>query len=801
MSATYNFETLGDERFQQLCQAVLARAFPKVQCMPVGQPDGGRDAALKSADRIDGGSIIFQVKFVKDPNAKASRDLIKNVIHSEKDKVDALKVRGAVQYFLLTNVGGTSHRDVGSIDLINTELASAFGIPAYCWWRDDLERRIDGFSDIKWSYPEITRGTDLLQALLHGSLGQDAKRCSDALRAYMAYQFKYDSQLKFKQIDLQKSILDLFVDVPARVLLTHHERQADGDGTLSPELREALKLSAHATDFAEEARDRPAIGALQLLARAEFARFFPRVVIEGAPGQGKSTITQYLCQTHRLLLLGKHADLKRVVEKLRPSEARIPFRVDLRDYASWVSGRDPFSNEANANLPAGTNVVLEAFLAAQVHRSTGLSFTVDDLTLVAKSSQLLIALDGFDEVADSVTRNRIVQEVSDAAARLEVNAQSVQIIVTSRPTAFANSPGFSHDEWQHIELLSLSAASIEDYSEKWLKGRDADARESQSVITVLREKLNQPHIRDLARNPMQLAILLNLISVQGPSLPDERTALYDKYIDIFFSREAEKNTVVRDHRKLLIQIHGFLAWTLHVEAEANGASGNISEVRLRDLLRSYLEKAGHDSSLVDALFTGLVERVVALVSRVKGTFEFEVQPLREYFAARYLYDTAPYSPQGSKKRGTLPYRFAAIAKNFYWLNVTRFYAGCYSSGELASLLEGIDDLEALDQFRFISHVRQLSLMLLADYVFSQHPRLTDKLASRVVSQPGFSLLVCVSHRHRSAQFFHFQTNVDANESRRPQRKSCARVRSATWLLSLVRPCCKTAVAMKSKSFG
>lgn len=92
-------------------------------------------------------------------------------------------------------------------------------------------------------------------------------------------------------------------------------------------------------------------------------------------------------------------------------------------------------------------------------------------------------------------------------------------------------------------------------------------------------------------------------------------------------------------------------------------------------------------------------RGASLVSRVQGTFEFEVQPLREYFAARYLYDTAPYSPSGAQRRGTLPDRFDAIARNFYWLNVTRFYAGCYSSGELASLLSGLEDLEASEQFR------------------------------------------------------------------------------------------------------
>src|SRR5690606_7455278 len=115
--------------------------------------------------------------------------------------------------------------------------------------------------------------------------------------------------------------------------------------------------------------------------------------------------------------------------------------------------------------------------------------------------------------------------------------------------------------------------------------------------------------------------------------------------------------------------------------EESGA-GNVSEAKLKESVRGFLENHDHPVELADNLFTGMVERVVALVSRIQGTFEFEVQPLREYFAARYLYDTAPYAPPGKpKRRGTLPDRFEALAKNFYWLNVTRFYAGCYSSGE------------------------------------------------------------------------------------------------------------------------
>jgi hypothetical protein len=213
--------------------------------------------------------------------------------------------------------------------------------------------------------------------------------------------------------------------------------------------------------------------------------------------------------------------------------------------------------------------------------------------------------------------------------------------------------------------------------------------------------------------------------------------------------ESEKSTVVRDYRDLLVQIHQYLAWSLQVDVEANGGAGHIAEPQLRGAVREFLQQKGHPTEVVAGLFTGVVERVGALVSRVQGTYEFEVQPLREYFAARYLHDTAPYDPTGRPQPGTLPDRFAAIAKNFFWLNATRFYAGRYSSGELASLLVGLEEIGMMERFRHISHIPMLSTMFLSDYVFSQQPRLAAQLAWRIVGSQSLRLLLATRITRRS----------------------------------------------------
>ena len=141
--------------------------------------------------------------------------------------------------------------------------------------------------------------------------------------------------------------------------------------------------------------------------------------------------------------------------------------------------------------------------------------------------------------------------------------------------------------------------------------------------------------------------------------------------------------------------------------------------------------------LADNLFQGTVERVGALVSRVQGTFEFEVQPLREYFAARHLHKTAPYSPPGNPKTGTRPERFATLCKSLYWTNVTRFFCGFYDVGELPSLVDGIIGLAEETGYSSINQPRRLAMMLLGDHVFTQSPRSVRQLINFVTKEPGF----------------------------------------------------------------
>ena len=88
-----------------------------------------------------------------------------------------------------------------------------------------------------------------------------------------------------------------------------------------------------------------------------------------------------------------------------------------------------------------------------------------------------------------------------------------------------------------------------------------------------------------------------------------------------------------------------------------------------------------------------------------------------------------------------------MARNFYWLNVTRFYAGCYSKGELADLIDRLAELMEEEGYCLISYPRLLAAMLLSDWVFTQHPKSIRRIIEMILDGIGLRYLL-TSHSRR-----------------------------------------------------
>jgi hypothetical protein len=245
------------------------------------------------------------------------------------------------------------------------------------------------------------------------------------------------------------------------------------------------------------------------------------------------------------------------------------------------------------------------------------------------------------------------------------------------------------------------------YLRKWCAARGIVSRGRRELMRSFDSRTAEPHIAQLTESPMQLTILLYLLHLQGHSVPDKRTPLYDDYMKTFLNREAEKSASVRDNRENLEEVTAYLGWYLQGLAEQQGSNGRLGTTDLKTEIFRYLSAAQKDTGLVDALFTDVTDRVWALASKAQGTFEFDVQPVREFFAAKYL------SRYASANKSDV---LNALIRRPFWFNTSRFFAGFAHANEVGGLVDGLTE-----EFAAARHPRAervATWTLLADGVFS-----------------------------------------------------------------------------------
>ncbi len=462
----YNYESLLEQRFQTMCQALLGRDYPDLQSFPVGMPDGGRDAMSGSYAKKD--FTVFQIKYARNP-AKISdpAEWVIQALNGEMPKITWLIGRGLGKYILVTNMPGSSHRDTGAVDRVRTFMEANLTCASQCLWRDDLDRKLDNAYDVKLHYPSLLSGADAMRLMLEKACaGEDAERRKRALNSYIGDQYSQDRTVRFKQADLPASpLFRLFVDVPLKPSRGSTERDRNALREFNMATRRALRFlnrsdrlvgnrvtsvrAENDDEFDEliitdrEGRYRaPDVGAASLLLMPYSLSKSSKIIIEGAPGQGKSTLVQYLAQVHRYRLLNRPPATERLSDIAAKSPLKLPFKLELRDVAQWLEGYDPWAPEPR--VAHGKQRSLEAAMSAHIEKhSGGVTFDVGDFLMLLESVPVLIILDALDEVADLDQRRRVIEEVEECATRLYQQACDVYFIVTSRPTAIADSPGFS----------------------------------------------------------------------------------------------------------------------------------------------------------------------------------------------------------------------------------------------------------------------------------------------------------------------------------------------------------------------
>lgn len=713
-SFRYLYWRLSEDEFQQLCAAILRWKYDPVECYPVGMADGGIDA-------IRDGSIVYQVKWSS--KLQQNPDVwLDKTIDRERSKIRRLIREKRIQrYVLITSVAGTTTSDeTGSMQKLRARLdaySDEFKIPVECWWQADLDAEVVAAPDeIKWGFQEMLAGSEAIRYLMFGaeSAGDTARMREVALQV-MSTQWGEDSHVKFSQADMDRTRLsDLFVDVHSTVQSLPRRTPAGHQARTSSE------------------------GTVGRLLRADF----PLTFLLGVPGQGKSTLGQYLCQLHRAAILPEEIDDFQGFDTRAVREQMLPFRLDLTDYATWVSGRDPFDDSGDvpkaARPRAKAKRGVESFLAALCEvKSGGRTVDVDSIHNLLERFPVLVVFDGLDEVADPTLRMILVDEIDQFIRRMgktKFATRRFQVLVTARP----NASGLAEPDGEMFEVLRLEPLSSvlqAEYVNRWCDAKGLDDRHRNKLRRVFRDRTSLEHVAQLADNPMQLTILLYLISKKGDAVPVTRTPLYSDYMSTLMDREVDRRQIPRESVPDVQEVTAFLGWHMQSGVEETPTAGRMLAKDIVTTLMIYFRQTGRDVGLAEQLFKAATDRFWALTSNVDEMFEFAVQPVREYFAARFLAEWAARSwEQPLRKQDVL----RRLMDRPYWLNTLRFYAGFASPNELAALRYGVE--EALRGATRPLQVRSAAWTLLSDGVFVANQLVQRDVAHLLADDMTISLM-------------------------------------------------------------
>jgi len=727
----YYFNELDPVKFQRLVNTILVARFGEdARLTPLRGQDGGRDGETAPGNpyfefQVDDtkstslgifqpprrGRYLFQVKHHRTTDKRSSearqtvlsdftKELKNNVLSREGDE--------RVNYFfLITNVP-SSKDALEKLDLIRRTLLRNFqNLHADVWWQERIITHLDQMPSVWASFPEMFAGG--IVPLLAKVVDQTSEGLPRAIRLAVNHQYNQDSNVKFRQIELEQSLSKLFVDLDIDIrdlsknaqmnLMTafrqHEQLYLSEDDSDVPKLYIERQLRLRHSKYNSP------LTALGILLDDNSQTSIRKLIMEGGPGQGKSTLTQMAVQIYRERLLGR-TDILPENRWLPPKKLRLPFRIELRRLSEWMS-----SNQKGN---------IEEYLSVTIQQDSGGNrVSVNDIHTAVEKSPVLLIFDGLDEIGSDKLRAAVLNAITECIHRFEeVLHADLRVVITTRPPAL-NGHKETLIDFERLALAPMEADRIREYVTRWLTVQIREKEERDRIRQSFERRQDEPHVEALARNPMQLSILLQFIGLKGEAFPDRRAELYRDYFQVVIDRDVEKSPELRINRDVIEALHAFLGYKIHALTEVNQADRTLDRERLLDMVGSWLKSQGHDPEMAQQFFRLGEERFgLVVASRGEGEetrYGYEVQPIQEYFAAAFLSNQIPTD--------SVHKVFEAMIHRSYWKEVALFLAGLRRPNEKADLVSRAKMMDKDTKLGWYQDGRAIVLQLLHEGVFSE----------------------------------------------------------------------------------
>ncbi len=706
----YDLERLGPLGFQDLCAALALRVFGAT-VRPMGRGrDGGRDMLTTdsvrwSVDTVWSGSTVFQVKHrapLRGPSDAAA--LARSILTELEAWASPDSERGDVpeQLVFVSNVFLSAVPGSGGLAAVTKKIedwlealddASAedhLDGKEKRAARDEREARrdrmvrlrewkildgnhltglLDAYQDVRRAVDGFLQAGDVLADLARFSGALSDGELAPALKQHARWSLTNERKIYFDEAGAEPKgfpVEEVVIDLPVRI------RGTDAQD----------RVIRHVLDRGDRLL-RPSLAAVDK----------PRhLVVVGAPGNGKTTVSRFLVHAYRAAWLGEDVDLGgehrkavtataaalRSMGRRPPAHRRWPLRVDLAQFAVEKATDPDFTlltfMAQTLSKQAAANRVTKAVLAQWL-----------------RAWPSFLILDGLDEVTEPSVRKGIIADVEAFVDHAESDDYDLLAVVTTRPTGYTDD--LSRSVFERIDLDDLPLADALEYGRRVTQVRvPDDSARRDGVMALLRAASREESLQRLLRTPLQV-LIMTIIAESAREFAPSRYGLFWGYYKTIEQRERNKplafSSLIRDHVAEVLDLHRRACLLLLQRAEtAAGADSVLTATDLRDIAWQVLSDAGYkpsedDAHLLDKVVTAATHRLVLLTPQHDGGMGFDVRSLQELMAALAV--------TTGTIEDAIP-RLRRISASPHWRNTFLFAAGRFFSEPQPHQKQAITDL-------------------------------------------------------------------------------------------------------------
>ncbi len=318
---------------------------------------------------------------------------------------------------------------------------------------------------------------------------------------------------------------------------------------------------------------------------------FPRMVVLGDPGAGKTTMLRYLAL---------QMDLDAAAQL-----SYLPVYVELGRFVE--SGMDDLLN----------------FAAADWDRRYGFPNALPYIEQQLHEGKSALLLDGLDEVLVGATPDeaqKAYKLVADEINRLDTRFSKAPIAVTCRKAGWRGGlKGF-----QTLEVLDFSWEQIQQLVNNWFKSNPAKAKGLRQALAL------NLRMQTLAANPLILS-LIAIVYEEQLELPERRAELYNRCVEVLL-REWDSHRGIKrfsqftaDRKRDLLKE---VAWHFHIDGRRY-----FAEAELLHLVAGFLPTIDIPPSESKAILEEIAAQYGLLKVQAHGWYGFLHLTFQEYLAA------------------------------------------------------------------------------------------------------------------------------------------------------------------------